>query len=415
MTARRLVPVLLAGGLTIVGAGPSRADSRYSLRGHGEAIPTANAEVRAQGGAEAAGSEPSLSGNPASLALALRTRFTGTYETQWVRTEESVEAGLRVRKSYSGLVPNLTLITPTLGGLRFGTGLLVDRRRSGRIELDARTPDGQAYRQIYEASGNHLRIPVLAAGTWRGVRIGGGLDVALVNRKVRWENDFSDQVETQGFRDSDDLDRISLWGVTWRGGVRVPVGDRTALGAWLSWPSDLDGSRRFENDDTDDSDDLKVDRGGELAPRWGIGIDVRPWPRFDLRADLVREEWEGVDPLNTFDELVDVTRVAFGVEWNPSERRRGLQWPLRAGYRTEQLHALDAGGNTVREHVFTAGSGFGFAGGSGTFDWYVEYGWRGDQDTTEYYEQFTRFGMTLTGVERWSRRRSPEDEDDGDW
>ncbi len=397
-------------------AGPVLADSRYSLRGNGESVQSSSAEIRAQGGAEAVGSEPSLSGNPASLVLSDRTIFFGTYETQWIRTEEPRGAGgLRVRKDYEGLAPNLGLVFPLRGGLRVGAGLLVERRKGGRIESATSTPDGQDYEQVFEVGGNLLRIPVLAGRSFGRVQVGAGLDVLLLNQKLTWENDFPDEAEVEGWRDSQDLDRTSLWGVAWRAGVRVPVGDRLAIGGWYSLPSDLDGSRRIENDDTDDRDDLKIDRGGEVASRWGLGFEVSPFSRLRLRADVVREGWADLTPLNPLDEFVDVTRIAIGGEWNPTERVRGLQWPIRAGYRTESLHALDGGGREIREHVFTAGSGIGFADGRGTIDWYAEYGWRGVQDESEYYEQFTRIGLTLTGVEKWGRRRSPADEDDGDW
>jgi hypothetical protein len=168
--------------------------------------------------------------------------------------------------------------------------------------------------------------------------------------------------------------------------------------------------------------------------RWGVGFDARPWRPVRVRADLVREAWSDVKPLSPLDELVDVTRFAVGGEWNRNRTpdpeapddfevgsTRGRRWPLRLGYRTELLHARDRDpgsslpGRTNREHAFTIGSGFGFAGGRGRFDWHFEYGWHGEAGVSEFYEQFVRFGMTLTGIERWTRRRSPGEDDDGDW
>ena len=61
----------------------------------------------------------------------------------------------------------------------------------------------------------------------------------------------------------------------------------------------------------------------------------------------------------------------------------------------------------------TGGSGFGVGGGRGEIDWFVEYGRRGRHGESEFVEEVVRFGVTLTGSERWTRRRPPED--DGDW
>jgi hypothetical protein len=83
--------------------------------------------------------------------------------------------------------------------------------------------------------------------------------------------------------------------------------------------------------------------------------------------------------------------------------------PIRGGFHIQPLHVLDTNGEQVLEMVLSAGSGFGFADGGGQFDWVIEYGRRGDSDN-EFQEQFVRFGATLTGFERWTRRRPPEED-----
>ncbi len=393
-------------------ATPAHAESRYSLRGQGEPTSSAVASIRAQGGAEIAGTTPSLGGNPASLVFADLTRFTGSWDTEWLRTEEPTDGSLRVRKEYEGL-PNLGIVFPLRGDMRLGLGLLTTRRIGGRIERDAFTDEGVEYRQAFDANGNQVRIPVLLASAWKGVQFGAGLDVLLSTRETLWVNEFTAE---SGFTSSRDLDRTSLWGPAFRAGVRVPIGSRMAIGAWTFRPGTLDGDRRFENENPfDESSDFEIDATGETASAFGVGLEGSPTARLTLRGDWVREAWEDVDPAGLPDQYVDVDRVSIGAEWAPPKRMRGPQYPFRVGYRTEVLHTLDARGEKNREHLFSAGSGVGFAGGRGTLDWYAEYGWRGERKTSEYYEQFVRFGMTLTGVEKWARRRTPEEEDDGDW
>ncbi|MBZ0270023.1 PorT family protein, partial [bacterium] len=379
-----------------------------SLRGEGEVIHSGRADARALGGAEAAASVPSLTGNPASLYFADQARFYGSWQTEWIRSEESLPAGNQVAKEYSGTVPNLGLVFSFPRHWVFGAGLAVSRRAEGIVEQDATTPDGAAYRQVLEVDGNHLRVPMLLAHGTERWQAGVGLDLALLNTKSRWRNDFADDAR---FADTDDLDKISLFGVAWRGGVRVPMGERFAAGGWFAIPGDMDGTRTFENDDADDSDTREIDASAELPVRFGLGVEGSATARLRLAGDWVREAWDDVTPLRPGTEYVTVDRFGIGAEWG-SAAGSARRAPLRAGYRTEPLHIRDGNGNKVREHALTVGSGFGFAGGQGEIDWYVEYAWRGVKDESEYLEQVVRFGVTLTGFEEWTRRRPPEAEDD---
>lgn len=394
-----------------VAATPAGAGSRYAMRGQGEPVLPSGADARALGGAEAASREPGLASNPASIAFGERSSFWGSWNTDWIRTEETLEEGVLVRKEYDGFLPNLGLVFPIPGGLRLGTGVLTERRQDGRIVQDATTPDGQGYRQTFEAKGSLLRIPAILAKDLRRLQIGGGLDVMLLNSKVRWRNDFPDGVD---FLDSDDRDETAVWGVAWRAGLRVPLGRRAAVGAWGSWPSTLEGRRRLENERPQDAtDNLRLDVEGETAARFGLGADVSPLAGWRVVADWVHEDWEDV-ATRTVGTFVDVDRVAVGVEWGAVPAGGRMRSPVRVGWRTEPLHTLDGDGREVREHAISGGSGFSFADGRGKVDWFLEYAWRGEADRSEFYEQVVRFGITLTGAEEWSGRRRPESEAD-DW
>jgi hypothetical protein len=406
---------LLAAAIGALGAGPARAESRYSLRGDGEWFPSMRADARALGGAEAASSVPSLSGNPASLAFAERTTFYGTYDTEWIHTKETLPGPDPERKEYSGLVPNLALVFPLPGGLRLGTGLLVSRRRGGIVDQTATVDDGSGgtleYRQEFEGRGSLLRVPALLAFDLGRAQVGAGVDLVLLSAKQRWQNDFSPALETLGFSDSEDTDETGLGGVALRAGARVPVARWLTVGAWGDVPSRLSGDRRLEGDRTTGGL-VKLGVDVHIGPRWATGLELRPWPRLRLAADWVREQWDEADPLTVADEFVNVDRYAVGVEWSPPGGVGGLDWPLRGGYRTENLHVLDTNGREVQEHVLTLGSGFGIAGGRGDIDWCLEYGWRGEKDVSEFAESFVRFGVTLTGWEHWGRRQLPPEDDD---
>ncbi len=411
MSRRATGAALLAASIAIGVASPGRAASRYSLRGEGEPVLPFTSAVRAMGGAEAASASPGLATNPATLALAPSTRFHGSWLTDWVRTEETLPAGVAVRKEYEGYVPNLGLVFLAPGRVRVGTGLLVDRRIDGRIVQDAETPDGRPYRQVFEASGNLLRIPLLVARDFGPVQLGAGMDFVLANSEIRWRNDFPDGTS---FLDSNDRDETGAWGPAWRAGARLPLGDRAAVGAWGLWPRDLSGSRRLENEDPQDTTSAsKLDFEAETAARVGAGIEASPAAGWRVAADWTHESWEDVDSPRAVGTFTDVDRVSAGVEWTGGSGS-GLRQPVRAGFRTEPLHTLDANGREIRETALSAGTGFVFADGRGQFDWFLEYGWRGKKDESEYHEQFVRLGVTLTGFEEWSGRRPPEPEDE-DW
>lgn len=386
-----------------------RAGSRYSLRGEGEPVLPFSADVRAMGAASAAGIEPSLSGNPATLAFAERTSFYGTWITEGIRIEEPTVAGSGVLEDYDGFLPNLGLVFPT-DWVRMGLGLVVERRQGGTITQNATTPDGRPYRQVYEASGNLLRVPVMLARDLGFAQIGGGPEVILLNQKIRWQNQFP---AGSGFPDSDDRDEHSAWGVGWKVGARVPLRRRIAVGAWGSFPGDLSGQHRLKNAvPADSTSTLEIETHADVARAFGTGLQLTPARSWRIAVDWTRELWQEVEPPNSVDEFVDVDRLGGGIEWVPS-KGGGLHWPVRLGYRTERLHTLDTYGNKVREQAVTGGSGVTFADGRGQFDWFAEYFWRGDK-STEFQEQGVRIGVTLTGMEDWLGRRPPEDET-GDW
>jgi hypothetical protein len=407
----------LAFAVLLLAAGPAAAESRYSLRGDGESVSAARADARALGGAEIASGIPSLSRNPATLALARRTTFYGTYDLEWIRTGENLPTGPGgVRKDYAGLVPNLALIFPLPAEIKFGTGLLIQRRRQGVIETTVDVPDGNggtiSYRQEFEGSGSLLEIPAHLAWDGKRVQVGAGVDLILLGSDVIWRNEFTGEGEVLNFVDSEDREENSFHGVAFRAGVRVPVGERAAVGAYAALPSQLSGELRFSSEQAGESLERVEDRDLDVASSWGVGAEVRPVDGLRVALDWTREGWEDADVVGPADVFVDVNRVAVGAEWKRRGERGSVTWPVRLGYRTENLHTLDAYGNEVQEHVLSGGSGFNIAGGRGDIDWYLEYGWRGEEGVTEYHEHFVRFGVTLTGFESWARLERPEEEDD---
>jgi len=406
---------LFGGGVLLVGSALSteaRGQSLYSLRGLGEDTVPYPAKNRALGTTGAAVSTPGIFANPALLAFTDQTMFSGTFVLDWTQTKEN-QPGDPTRQEYGSTVTNLSLLFPLPRGLVFGTGLLFDRRIEGQIETPA-TIESQAYTQVFERDGSFLRFPALIGGRVAGTELGAGVDALLFTSKRRWRNEFP---SGSGFASSADLDRETLWSFAPKIGARRAFGTKLALGAWGSWPRELRGSRFLESDDAQsESDDVKIHTEEDLPMSVTAGAEATPHPRMRVAFDWTYEAWEEATPLTAADEYHNVHRFAVGIE-RVSGEKTGLirSLPIRAGFRTQPLHFLDGTGDeigdgeTIREMIWSVGSGFGFAGGGGQFDWVVEYGRRGNKET-EFREQFVSFGVTLTGFERWARRRPPEED-----
>jgi hypothetical protein len=400
MMRRLLVAGIMLSALL---SSTARGQSLYSLRGFGEDIAPQPSWSRALGGTGAALATPGIYANPAQLMFAERTMFSGTLGIDWTKTDEN--ATEKSRQEYGFTVSNLSLLFPLTPNLVLGTGLLFDRRIDGQIESEG-TIESQPYVQVFREEGNLIRFPALLAGRAGGMEFGGGIDVQLFTTKRSWQNRFN---LDSGFNSSADLNRETLWGVAGKLGVRRAFGQRFAVGAWGVWPRELRGNRFLESDDAqDDPDDVKIHVEEDLAPSATLGVESFVLPRLRVVVDGAYEAWEEQTPRTPVDVYQDVVRVAVGLERIPAGRASLLSsLPLRAGFRIQPLHVLDANGEKVMEMIWSAGSGLGFADGGGQFDWVVEFGLRGD-DSNEFQEQFWRFSATLSGFERWTRRRPPE-------
>ena len=401
MIRRRIAALVLLGSAF---ASSAQGQSLYSLRGFGEEAAPQPSLNRALGSTGAAIASPGTFANPALLMFAERTMFSGTLALDWTKTEENSTD--EFRQEYAFSVANLSLIFPLTPSLVLGTGLLYDRRIDGTIETEA-TIESEPYTQVFHQEGNLLRFPALLGARLGGTEIGGGIDVLLFTSKRSWQNRFA---IGSTFNSSADLDRETLWSLAGKLGVRRAFGQRVAVGAWGAWPRELRGNRFLESDDAqDDPDDVKIHVEEDIAPSATIGAEAFVVPRVRVVFDAGYEAWEQQTPRTPADEYQDVIRLAVGIERVPSRGSLLRSLPLRAGFRIQPLHVLDSNGEKVTEMILSAGSGLGFADGGGQFDWVIEYGRRGDSDN-EFQEQFVRFGATLTGFERWTRRRNPEEE-----
>ncbi len=391
--------------LALACSAPARAQSLYSLHGFGEEVITLPAKQRALGATSAASRTAGVFGNPALLTFADRTTFTGSFVLDWIQTEEPARPEAGERQDYSSAVTNLSILFP-LGQTTLGIGLLFDRRINGTIQADA-TVGGQPYTQIFDRDGNLLRFPAHLATNWGGLRVGGGIDVILFSARASFANVFPID---SGFASSSDVDRATLWTIEPRVGVLRPLAKGFTVGAWGAWPRELRGTRFLESDDPeDDSEDIEIHVEQDLPPRVTGAVEKQFSHRFRMAFDWTYEAWGSIDAALSPDEFEDVNCFALGAEWSHEGAKGIARLPLRAGLRTQTLHALDANGNQVREVLATLGSGLGFSGGNGQFDWSVEYGRRGSDDD-EFKETFWRFAVTLAGYEKWSGRRGPEED-----
>jgi hypothetical protein len=149
----------------------------------------------------------------------------------------------------------------------------------------------------------------------------------------------------------------------------------------------------------------------EMPLAWGFGVSAKVKKNILLAFDYSTTDWstffiDGEDPGSLRDERI----IAFGAELT-SKKQRDLSWikrsSLRGGFRFRSLPMM-AGGSGVDEQVATVGWGVPLGGGRGRLDIACELGSRGDLEVNGMRERIVRFGVSISGFEKWipiERRR----------
>ena len=147
-----------------------------------------------------------------------------------------------------------------------------------------------------------------------------------------------------------------------------------------------------------------IDVPGTLA----FGVSVHPGEKFLLGFDVEHSPWGSVDNSEALPfEMNNYLRLSVGVEFVPSNDPLASylkKWPIRTGIMYRILPSR-VDGESVDELSFTVGVGMGLREGRGRFDIFTQYSRRGSLEEIGLEERVIRFGISLSGFEKWVPKR----------
>ncbi len=413
MRARRFVLrcLVLLLGLSVAvallaGAGGARADSVFSARGLGEVVTPADVRARGMGGVAVAVPDPwNLSrANPALLVPLPGLVVYGELRRELLHVEDA-NGEVRSPRSTNFPLFRLAVPVPRVGVVGLGVAQYTD------VSYEFRRVTSAGGDRITEILRGQNGLDLLGL-TWARrvhpkVDAGIDLDFLLGSYIDVWEHRFDDPLH------ADSVDSLIVnhsRGPILRLGVTGAPHQRLRLGAALTFGRDID--LRPEIRSTGNAPLYPPRRTLHLPVSLALGASGDIDPHWRAAADLVHTHWEstdltlGTDPAfdRSFAPTVNVTRVAFGVEYQGDRagesRRLRDRMPLRAGYAWEPWHFRDAAGEKITDHFVTAGFGVPVKEGAGMIQFAFELGFRGDREKNGARERVLRFGVGLAAKER---------------
>ncbi|HLA62935.1 MAG TPA: hypothetical protein VK610_00790 [Rhodothermales bacterium] len=280
--------------------------------------------------------------------------------------------------------------------------------------------DRAGYRLNYEGNGGLTRVRVgLGARPAGGLRVGAGFDVIFGRVEYLQRTEFPGR---------DDLSEIRLGRATQLSGfgatvgaalrTRLREGQQLHLGASLTLPAHLSGTRVRTLGTSLDADTLTVERDGDVTlplelrggaslagRRWTLSVEGLYEPWSELESDF---DWGGYDPTAGATGLQDRLRVGGGFQVIPGGTSRQAGYFARTAYRlgayTERgLAGPD--GETVTTTAVTGGLSLPTLFPAARLDLGIEAGTRGAAEGLLVRDRYIRGTVTLTFGERWFIRR----------
>lgn len=381
MIGRRLILALVAASGALF---PFQASAQVRLLGTvglGRPLRPLDARARGLGGAAVVLHGGNLSAiNPASLSRIASPGIWVSYQPESRTLEGDLASGDIETASFPLFRAALPLSPRLVGGAAFGGALnrnwgvqFTDTLSlsSGEEEfLERRTSDGGI-------SQFRLEAGYLISQVWT---VGAAAQYYFGESRLEVIRDFVDPAY-RTTRTANAV-RYSGWGVT-VGTEFQPTADLIlgAVGAWgfgLNIRDDSTGAELYV--------DLPV--GLDIGASWRIAPDLL----FALALGWVN--WSTLNSDLPQGGVSDAWNVGAGFEARALSRGNAWAILLRLGGSLER-YPFDLGGGAPSERAVAFGLGAEFIGGRGRFDGAVELGKRGDAQTNDVEESFTRYTFSL--------------------
>jgi hypothetical protein len=382
---------------------PLSADSVFGTRAFGVPVVQLDGRSWSMGGVSAAlGGENFSTTNPATIANFYRSGLTGLIIPEYRRTRDaSGEANMR-----SFPVPAAKVVVPLRRKFVAGGGVKQEFDLNWRFDFE-REFEGST---LAEHLGNQGSLYSLYLSVARPIvrQVSVGLDIEFhrggadrswflqappeveglprnLNTQDIVENDYSGESLTVGV-----LASPARWidvGLSFRPGYSLSI-DRTLTAGT--------GHREKSSGSLD------------VPSCFILGCAVMPVKKLQAGFEYERSPWGDRSPGEFLPfRTADYERVSLGLEYLPSVdplSAAWLRWPLRAGFMWRGLPSL-VDGYRVTETSWTAGIGIWLGNGRGRLDLFTDYTTRGSMDETGVEERLLRFGVSISGFEKWVPKR----------
>jgi len=373
------------------------------LSSQGIGLPYDNPNVRSMGMGFASIANPSPSRIDAVNPAGMTQISTTTLTIQSVfHTNKYKDTEYQSRSNYTNF-DGFHFIVPFGKGLCAAFGLKPVTRIDYKIAF-ADQIESEEYTKSLKGSGGVNRFVINAA--WAPVdRISIGVGVSYLMGRLIEES------RNQFNADSDytsSHDRISTHanGLNWTLGMQIRPYRSWTLGAIYSPSVHLDTQVDFYQIFSSSA----LDPGSLQYPStYGIGISYTLLNTVIIAADFQKTQWEqlqinGADVLRT----QNSHRISMGLEKIASADPYAnylKRIPLRVGALIQPCYILDPNGESLSEMWATFGFGFPVFHNTSHIDMMFGIGKRGSLEKNGLEEDLIRFGLSITGGEKWFRRK----------
>lgn len=382
---------------------PLSADSIFGTRSLGTPVVELDGRTWGMGGVSAAlGGENFATTNPAILSNFYRSGLTGLIIPEYRRSRDvSGEANMR-----NFLVPTAKVVIPLRKRFVASGGIKQEFDLNWRFDFE-REFEGNT---LSEHLGNQGSIYALylsvARPISRKLTVGmdlefhrGGADRAWFLEAPPQEEGLPRNLNTQDVVEDDYSGESLTFGILASPARWVDIGISFRPGYTLSIDRTLTAGTGYEEES----------RGGiEIPSSFILGCVFESGRKLSAGFEFERSPWGDRDassflPFRT----ADYERFSVGVEYTPSVDPLSpawSKWPLRAGFMWRGLPS-QVDGKRVTETSYMAGIGIWMGDGRGRLDLFAHYATRGSVGEIGTEERLIRFGISLSGFEKWVPKR----------
>jgi len=373
--------------LVLASAPSLTAQAPVTGLGLGYPVPPIDARAAAMGGTGLGLIGGSLSGrNPADMRGFSRPTLGLTYAPESLDVKSAGESQTTGR-SRMAIVQAVVPLRSWTVGLSFTSGL--DQDWSVRLQDTLRTSFGDfPYEERREHDGG---VSTVTLGVARQIGdFSVGIDGAILTGSIRqtfarsFDVAVDDPGRAVGFASGEA--RSSWSGFRLRGGAATSIGTRFRISGMIGISSDLKATR----DTVGDAPTYEF----SMPLEWAAGGSARLADNLLASAAVGFTDWSATAADLPGGAAADVLWYGAGLEYVGLELF-GAGLPLRAGFRRTDLPFHLPGEAQLTETAATLGIGLEVGGGRASFDLAVEFGTRGDLETSLIEEGFRRLSLSM--------------------